>query len=33
MLAGELEPGDPEPAACSVNLAYISHRFNTYLGN
>jgi AcrR family transcriptional regulator len=33
MLAGKLEPGDPELAACSVNLAYISYRFNTYLGN
>jgi AcrR family transcriptional regulator len=33
MLAGELELGDPEVAACSVNLAYIAYRFNTYLGN
>jgi AcrR family transcriptional regulator len=33
MLAGELEPGDPEAAAASISLAYASYQFSTYLGN
>jgi len=33
MLAGELKPGDPEAAASSISLAYVSYQFSTYLGN
>jgi AcrR family transcriptional regulator len=33
MLAGELEPGDPEAAAACITLAHASYQFRTYLGN
>ena len=33
MLAGELEPGEPETAAASISLSYAAYQFSRYLGN